>query len=193
MGQRAIRSQMDVRIAFRMQERGDADLIFGRGKRNAGWHADTLNAPGKFLISAAEHDVPRRARAYLLTDEMVSATAARHAMDRPELDEISAQVIAGRPQDDTGQPADGPSSMHDFRYDDDGTLSAPEVMLWAALVAAPPEGITVAGLMTETGVGRRWVYYRLKDSPTKAGSHGRNRQTSPLPSARPGPTRGRWG
>jgi hypothetical protein len=75
MGQRAIRSQMDVRIAFRVREKGDADLILGRGMRAAGWHADTLNAPGKFLISAPEHDVPRRARAYLLTDESVYATA----------------------------------------------------------------------------------------------------------------------
>jgi hypothetical protein len=34
----------------------------------AGWHAHTLNAPGKFLIPAAEHDTPRRVRAYLVTD-----------------------------------------------------------------------------------------------------------------------------
>ena len=43
---------------------------------NAGWHAHTLNAPGKFLISAPEHDTPRRARAYLVTDQDVTDTAA---------------------------------------------------------------------------------------------------------------------
>jgi YD repeat-containing protein len=35
MGQRAIRSQMDVRVAFRVREKGDADLILGCGMRDA--------------------------------------------------------------------------------------------------------------------------------------------------------------
>ena len=71
MGQGAVRSQMDVRICFRVRERRDVDLILGQGMLSAGWNAHTLNAPGKFLISAPEHDTPRRARAYLLTDETV--------------------------------------------------------------------------------------------------------------------------
>ena len=58
MGQGAVRSQMDVRICFRVRERKDVDLILGQGMLTAGWHAHTLNAPGKFLISAAEHDTP---------------------------------------------------------------------------------------------------------------------------------------
>ncbi len=77
MGQGALRSQMDVRICFRVRERHDVDLILGQGMLAAGWQAHKLNAPGKFLISAPEHDTPRRARAYLLTDEAVSATASR--------------------------------------------------------------------------------------------------------------------
>ena len=76
MGQGAVRSQMDMRICFRVRERKDVDLILGQGMLNAGWHAHTLNAPGKFLISAPEHDTPSRARAYLLTDEAVTDTAA---------------------------------------------------------------------------------------------------------------------
>ena len=64
MGQGAVRSQMDVRICFRVRERKDVDLILGQGMLTAGWNAHTLNAPGKFLISAAEHDTPRRARAH---------------------------------------------------------------------------------------------------------------------------------
>ena len=58
MGQGAVRSQMDVRICFRVRERKDVDLILGQGMLSAGWQAHTLNAPGKFLISAPEHDTP---------------------------------------------------------------------------------------------------------------------------------------
>jgi hypothetical protein len=59
MGKGAVRSQMDVRISFRVRERKDVDLILGQGMLTAGWHAHTLNAPGKFLVSAQEHDTPR--------------------------------------------------------------------------------------------------------------------------------------
>ncbi len=62
MGQGALRSQMDVRICFRVRERKDVDLILGQGMLTAGWHAHTLNAPGKFMISAPEHDTARRAQ-----------------------------------------------------------------------------------------------------------------------------------
>ena len=57
----------------------------------AGWHAHTLNAPGKFLVSAAEHDTPKRARAYLIIDQAVANTAATYADYRPPLDPISQQ------------------------------------------------------------------------------------------------------
>ena len=62
MGQGAVRSQMDIRICFRVRERKDVDLVLGQGMLSAGWHAHTLNAPGKFLVSAPEHTTPRRAR-----------------------------------------------------------------------------------------------------------------------------------
>ena len=93
MGQGAVRSQMDIRICFRVRERRDVDLILGQGMLTAGWNAHTLNAPGKFLISAAEHDTPRRARAYLVTDEAVADTASRYADFRPPLDEVSRRAI----------------------------------------------------------------------------------------------------
>jgi hypothetical protein len=60
MGQVAVRSQMNLRICFRVRERRDVDLILGQGMLNAGWHAHTLNAPGKFLISAQEAAPVRR-------------------------------------------------------------------------------------------------------------------------------------
>jgi DNA segregation ATPase FtsK/SpoIIIE-like protein len=72
MGQGAVRSQMDTRICFRVRERKDVDLVLGQGMLAAGWHADTFNAPGKFLVSAPEHVTPKRARAYLVTDDDVA-------------------------------------------------------------------------------------------------------------------------
>lgn len=76
MGQGAVRSQMDLRICFRIRERKDVDLVLGQGMLHAGWDAHNLNAPGKFLVSAPEHGTPKRARAYLLTDQVVAETAA---------------------------------------------------------------------------------------------------------------------
>ena len=94
MGSGAVRSQMDVRICLRVRERRDVDLILGQGMLAAGWAADTLNAPGKFLISTPEHTTPRRARAYRVDDHDVAAIAARHAADRPQLDALSRDAIA---------------------------------------------------------------------------------------------------
>jgi len=34
------------------------DLILGQGMLKAGWHANKLNAPGKFLLWSPEHDTP---------------------------------------------------------------------------------------------------------------------------------------
>ena len=83
MGQGAVRSQMDTRICFRVRERKDVDLVLGQGMLAAGWHAHTLNAPGKFLVSAPEYTTPRRARAYLVTDDDVARTAAHFAVTGP--------------------------------------------------------------------------------------------------------------
>jgi FtsK/SpoIIIE family len=93
MGQGAVRSQMNIRISFRIQEQRDVDLILGQGMLKAGWHAHKLNAPGKFLLSSPEHDTPRRARAYLVTDDDVKEAVARHASTRPHLDTISRHAL----------------------------------------------------------------------------------------------------
>ena len=157
MGQGAVRSQMDVRVCFRVRERKDVDLILGQGMLAAGWHAHTLNAPGKFLISAAEHDTPRRARAYLLTDQAVADTAARYADLRPPLDPISAATL-GTPKEE--EPANGKGWRARRRH------AAPEAILWDALRSAPEDGVPVADLMRVTGMGRSWVYYRLGELAT---------------------------
>jgi hypothetical protein len=165
MGQGALRSQMDIRISFRVRERRDIELILGQGMLAAGWHAHTLNAPGKFLISAPEHDTPRRARCYLVTDDAVTATAARHAGLRPALDEVSQRALAGRAQIYPEEPALSATPGHECRA---GSVpgddpDAPEAILWAALSLAPDDGISVPALMAATGMGRRWVYYRLRE------------------------------
>src|SRR5262249_12065313 len=79
MGRGAVRSQMDVRVCLRVRERRDADLILGQGMLAAGWAAHTLDAPGKFLVSAEGHATPRRARAFLVTNDDVRTEATRWA------------------------------------------------------------------------------------------------------------------
>jgi hypothetical protein len=178
MGKGALRSQMDVRICFRVRERKDVDLILGQGMLTSGWHAHALNAPGKFLISAPEHDTPRRARAYLVTDQTVTATAERHTSIRPALDEISRQALGVRRTSDRpeNQPdVSGPSPTHD---DQQSAGNDPGSILWAALSLAPDEGITVPELVDQTGMSRPWIYQRLRDLV-------RNGQAAQV-------TRGRW-
>ena len=149
MGSGAVRSQMDVRICLRVRERRDVDLILGQGMLAAGWAADTLDAPGKFLISTPEHTTPRRARAYRVTDHDVATIAARYAAERPHLDGASAPTV---------EPADAPTDLDDLT----GDSGDPEFVLWTALQNAPAEGSSVKDLMAATGKGRTWVYARLQ-------------------------------
>ncbi|WP_370335844.1 FtsK/SpoIIIE domain-containing protein [Catenulispora sp. MAP5-51] len=153
MGNGAVRSQMDVRICLRVRERRDADLILGQGMLAAGWLAHTLDAPGKFLISAEGHDQPKRARAYLLIDDDVRREAARCAPIRPSLDGPSAN--------DLGAPLDDASEVVDAELVDEST--DPESTLWAALSESPDEGHSVPELMMITGMGRTWIYDRLQN------------------------------
>jgi len=166
MGQGAVRSQMNIRISFRVEEQRDVDLILGQGKLKAGWQAHKLNAPGKFLVSSPEHDTPRRARAYLVTDDDVKDTVARYAATRPQLDSVSRLALTEGPPP-AGQP--GPEH-HADKPDDastDGPLAEdeqqePDAILRRALSAAPAEGVPVSDLITATGMSRRWVFYRLR-------------------------------
>lgn len=164
MGRGALRSQMDVRIACRVRERKDVNLILGQGMLGAGWHAHTLNAPGKFLISAPEHDTPRRARAYLLTDQTVTDAASRRANIRPTLDEPSRRAVDERR--DGRQRAEMPSNGQESAPDPNHGHNAergPDAILWAALSLAPADGITAPDLMAATGMSRPWIYQRLRE------------------------------
>lgn len=148
MGEGAVRSQMDIRICFRVRERKDADLILGQGMLTAGWDAQNLNAPGKFLLSDPEHDTPKRARAYLLTDDHVRQTAARYATSRPRLDPVSLRALQAVPvRADDERPA---------RRDENADA------LWIALQQAPDEGTDVGELMRITGWKRTKLYRHLQ-------------------------------
>jgi S-DNA-T family DNA segregation ATPase FtsK/SpoIIIE len=152
---------MDVRICFRVRERRDVDLVLGQGMLSAGWAAHKLNAPGKFLVSAPEHDTPKRARAYLITDQAVSDTAQRHAPLRPELDEVSRRAL--------GDPSQPVVIVGEVLQTEDDELSTPEpqeydpeTVLWDVLSKAPEDGISVPDLVAATHKSRRWIYYRLR-------------------------------
>jgi IclR helix-turn-helix domain len=147
MGQGAVRSQMDLRICFGVREQRDVDLILGQGMLKAGWNAHKLDAPGKFLVSDPDHDIPRRARAYLVTDEMVAVTAARHSLIPRELDQISQNALLNPP---------APERESRTRQ------QSPEETLWAVLSTAPEDGLTIGELMTLTGMSRTPLYRYLQ-------------------------------
>jgi S-DNA-T family DNA segregation ATPase FtsK/SpoIIIE len=176
MGHGAVRSQMDIRISFRVRERKDVELIMGQGMLAAGWHAQALDAPGKFLISAPEHRTPRRARAYLLTDETVTDTATRHADLRPALDAVSLRAIEDRAQASRPTITDRPQIGRQDSSDETGAAARPspddvprqdessaENALWLALCLAPDTGTDLAELMRVTGMSRPTVYRHLHE------------------------------
>jgi S-DNA-T family DNA segregation ATPase FtsK/SpoIIIE len=165
MGQGAVRSQMDTRICFRVRERKDVDLVLGQGMLSSGWHAHTLNAPGKFLVSAPEHVTPKRARAYLVTDDDVARVVAYFAPRRPQLDDVSrAALDLGPAEADpvpwylknaprvSDEPEGAPSTIDNSSLED---------VLWDALRDASDDGADVAELMRMTGMRRSTVYKYL--------------------------------
>jgi len=180
MGQGALRSQMDVRVSFRVRERKDTDLILGQGMLAAGWQAHTLNAPGKFLISAPEHDTPRRARAYLITDQAVASTASSYAALCPPLDDVSLQALEERAQTRPDQPGDPaiPGYTCGAAGSPGDDQDTPGAMLWFALCVAPAEGASIAELMSSSRMNRTTLYRHLIE-------HSRNGRAIQV-------SRGRW-
>ena len=166
MGQGAVRSQMDLRICFRVREPRDVDLVLGQGMLRAGWDAHNLNAPGKFLVSAPGHDKPKRARAYLLTDQAVTETAACYASRRPELDAPSRRAIldtaSTRPSHDENPDA-SESGPPGAEQPSGRQPTMAEQKLWTALCTAPDEGIAVGDLMRVTGMTRPTIYRHLRE------------------------------
>jgi FtsK/SpoIIIE family len=165
MGRGAVRSQMDTRICFRIRERRDVDLVLGQGMLSAGWHAHTLNAPGKFLVSAPEHTTPKRARAYLVTDDDVARLTAYYGPRRPRLDDVSRGRLDEGPAGVEPVPwyLKNAPRVADEPGDAPGTAdrSSLEDVLWDALCDVPEDGADVAELMRMTGLGRTAVYKYL--------------------------------
>jgi hypothetical protein len=165
MGQGAVRSQMDLRVCFRVREPRDVDLILGQGMLRAGWDAHNLNAPGKFLASAPGHDEPKRARAYLLTDQVVAETAARYSGQRPELDAESRRAILAvanaRPVQQDDAPANGDTPTVNQPGASQSTTA--EDALWIALCIAPGEGAGIGHLIRATGMTRSTIYRHLRE------------------------------
>jgi hypothetical protein len=163
MGQGAVRSQMDLRVCFRVREPRDVDLVLGQGMLRAGWDAHNLNAPGKFLISAPGHGRPKRARAYLLTDQAVTQTAARYATSRPSLDSASQRaILTANDQRDSAAGDIQASQVSQSAGDPSGPSGADEA-LWLALCLAPDEGTDVGELLRLTGMSRPTLYRRLSE------------------------------
>jgi S-DNA-T family DNA segregation ATPase FtsK/SpoIIIE len=178
MGGGAARAQMDVRICLRVRERRDTDLILGQGMWAAGWRADLLDQPGKFLLSDPEHTTPRPGRAYLITDTDIGDHARHWAARRPVLPDAvasGAQHHAAEPAGPAGpgpgmppaqQPAEPPESAR---------------LLWERLTTdTSPDGVSVLDLVTVTGKSRSWVYDHLRDladqgsaTPTRRRGHWR--------------------
>lgn len=158
----ATRTQMDIRICLRVRERRDADLILGQGYAKSGWNAESLTLPGGFLISGPEHQSPERARAYLVTDDAVSRHVADNAgqqpgaatpPDMPSGPSYGSQAVGGvKPGTGVQQGPEGPSGAH----------VEPDAALLAALRSAGAKGASVDGLMSASGMGRSWVYLRLR-------------------------------
>jgi S-DNA-T family DNA segregation ATPase FtsK/SpoIIIE len=165
MGEGAVRSQMNIRICHRVEERKDVDLILGQGMLKAGWNAHALNAPGKFLVSAPEHTTPRRARAYDLPDEIVAATAARYADNRPHLDQISRHALTAPDDIPSVDNSKTPTATTEEK---DTQLATEDDALSSALRQAPDEGTDIGELMRITG-WKRTKLYRLLQAHARAG------------------------
>lgn len=134
---------------------------------SAGWHAHTLNAPGKFLVSAPEHSTPKRARGYLVTDQAVSDTAAQHARSRPGLDEESRRAIIALRETDAGHADESHvSELGRAEPQPSEETNTAEDKLWLALCIAPNKGSDVRELTRITGMSRPTLYRHLRGHAT---------------------------
>ncbi len=151
LGSLDARTQMTIRVSMGVIEARDAELILGSGRLAEGWRTERLGGPGYFLVLApGQHETPRQARAYWLSDAAVRAAADSAGATRPALDPASVEA-AGGPQ----KPPEG--AVHDPANSADD----PDGLLLAALDEASPGGLSADDLAARLGRGRTWVYKRL--------------------------------
>jgi len=151
-----VRSQMDIRICFRVRERKDVDLSSVK-ECSRRMHAHTLKRPGKFLISrpSTTHTaVP----AIFCSRETVSATARpphTGSRNRPGSLDDTRIPDPGAPPDDPNR-ADGKWSTALTRLQDGMTTrttreptdhTATRSHPVGGPVAAPDDGVPVPDLM----------------------------------------------
>ena len=166
MGQGALRSQMDVRISFRVRERKDVELDPrpGHARRRVARPHPQRARQVPDLRTRARHSppcplLPRHRRGGDRHGGPARGPAGRHWTRYPSRPSPSA------PRRSQTSPGSQPVRRHEGGSGNgpDGDRDAPEAILWAALSLAPDDGISVPELMTATGMGRRWVYYRLRE------------------------------
>jgi len=157
-----LRSQFNYRIVLHVAEPGDTRVILGEGRSY--WRAEELPMGGWFLILGPGHERPRRARAYRLSDEVVSATAERYALARPRSDadpavgEGSASrvvpLVSG-PSIPPAMPAPPELRVVGGRPED------PLDRLREALARAGEHGARVGALTREIGLSDSQTYHYL--------------------------------
>lgn len=90
-------NQLTTRVCLGVVEARDVDAILGPGRLGTGWRAERLELPGSFLILApGQHETPRPARAFWLSEEAAADAAVRFGRHRTALDADSA-AAAGAP------------------------------------------------------------------------------------------------
>lgn len=93
-----LRPHVTIRVCLGLVDSGDVDRILGPGRWGRGWCAERLRLPGSFLIVVpGMHEIPRPARAFWLSEEVVARAAARFGTHRPTLDAASAAAAGQLP------------------------------------------------------------------------------------------------
>ncbi len=128
------------------------------------------------------HDRPERARACLLTGEVVAPTAAHYASYRPRPGETSRRAIESAARPHAPSADSGPAGSPDTADARETTGTA----RWLALCQAPYEGTDVTELMRMTG----WKRTRLYRHPRQYAGAGRAIGVSGDAAARGGPGSG---
>jgi S-DNA-T family DNA segregation ATPase FtsK/SpoIIIE len=194
LGSTEMRAQILVKVILRVERKGHVNVVLGEGKATSGWRAEEIDPakPGTFYLDAPGATTPSLARAWLITDHAVRDTAARYRTQRPRLDLASAQAagtpparataVTGGTTGTSGTSGTGPAggtTPNPSTSESAATQDRdPELLLAEAMVAAGADGVRAVELAEQIGMGRTWVYDKLKDLAAR----GRAEQV----------TRGRW-
>lgn len=136
----SLRAQCNVAVSFRVKDAIEAGIALGAGSVGVGYEPHRLPKPGVFLVVGDDEQVPRRCRAYYLSDTDVGAFVAKlptlvsEAATESATDPLSEPIQAG-PIEGPGA-ADRVSATADA-YPEEIDGNAHRRRLWAELVAHP--------------------------------------------------------